>query len=179
MDMERKNQTHATLRQSYLGSAGRPFTSAISASQSNVDGGWKSTNLQGQIFETKNNIPNNFRDSIVLPVWQVVVLPLEVKLSPILLLQQPSAFSIVLLSIAIRDAENFVFFSPDCSLCQDQLVLQKRRAPHQRNRDQVVGFVAPVLKAGQSRMTKTVMKKVWWQKKTKAQRQLWKRFGDK
>ena len=40
-----------------------------------------------------------------------MVLPLEVKLSPILLLQQPSAFSIVLLSIAIRDAENFVFFS--------------------------------------------------------------------
>ena len=39
MDMERKNQTHATLRQSYLGSAGRPFTSAISASQSNVGGG--------------------------------------------------------------------------------------------------------------------------------------------
>ena len=58
----------------------------------------------------KNNIPNNFRDSIVLPVRQVVVLPLEVKLSPILLLRLPSAFSIVLLSIAIRDAENFVFF---------------------------------------------------------------------
>ena len=85
---------------------------------------------------------------LFLPVRQVVVLPLELKLSPILLLQQPSAFSIVLLSIAIRDAENFVFFSPDCSLCQDQLVLQKHRAPHQRNRDQVVGFVALVLKAG-------------------------------
>ena len=40
-----------------------------------------------------------------------MVLPLGVKESPILLLRLPSAFSIVLLSIAIRDAENFVFFS--------------------------------------------------------------------
>ena len=77
-----------------------------------------------------------------------MVLPLELKLSPILLLRQPSAFSLVLHSIDIRDAEKIVYFSPDCSLCQDQLVLQKRRAPHQRNRDQVVGFVALVLKAG-------------------------------